>query len=163
MDRNSIVDEIRKSCFSRGASIGGDPHAEFITKLAYLLRKNNYRVEEEHDLLYNHLTLRTGRVRREHGIIDLFAERAHDFYGERGNHTIAIEYDSHRSLKYKSIEKLLQSNADTLIGIVGNGELSDNKERILEVMNVSGTVHEKVLLITMFDKASEEVYVRTRR
>lgn len=157
MGSQSIVEEIKKLCFSGGASIGGDPHTEFITDLAYLLRKNNYRVEVEHDLLYKHQTLRTRRVQRELGIIDLFAERAHDLFGKGGNHTIAIEYDSQWSLKYKSIEKLLQSNADTLIGIVGNGTLSDNKERILEVMDGSGIINRKVLLVAVSEKASEEI------
>ena len=153
MGSQSIVDEIKRLCFSRGASIGGDPHSEFIMNLEYLLRKNNYRVENGHDLLYKHLTLKTGRVQREHGIIDLFAEGL--------NHTIAIEYDSHRSLKYKSIEKLLQSNADILIGIVGDGTLNYNKERILEVMGGSGITDKKVLLLAVAEKASEEVYRQT--
>jgi hypothetical protein len=153
MSGQSIVEEIKKLCFSRGASIGMDQHPEFIMNLEYLLRTHNYRVENEYHLPYSHRTLKTGRVQREHGIVDLLA------YG--WNHKIAIEYDSKISLKYKSIEKLLQSDADILIGIVGNGTLNHNKERILEVMNGSRITDRKVLLITMSDKAFEEVYWRT--
>jgi len=96
-----------------------------------------------------HRTFKTGRVQRHWGYIDLLADD--------GNHKIAIEYDGRRSLKYKSIEKLLQSNADTLIGIVGNGVLNPNIERVLEVMEGSGIMDRKVLLIAVSEKDSEEI------
>jgi hypothetical protein len=149
MGSQSIVDEVKKLCFSRGASIGGDPHREFITNLEHLLRTRNYRVEKEYRLLYNHRTLKTGKVQRVHGDVDLFAEG--------WNHKIAIEYDGLISLRYKTIEKLLQSNADILIGIVGNGTLNDNKERILKVMDDLRIKNRKLLLIAVSEKASEEV------
>ena len=83
------------------------------------------------------------------GYIDLLADDR--------NHKIAIEYDGHKSLEHSSIEKLLQSNADTLVGIVGNGRLNPNIERILEVIENSGTMNKKVLLIAVSEKDSEEI------
>lgn len=143
-----IVDEIKKLCFS-GARIGGNSHSQFITNLGYLLQTHNYRVQHEYPISYMHRTLKTGIVQRRWGHIDLFADS--------WDHKIAIEYDDHRILKYKSIEKLLHSNADTLIGIVGNGLLDNNIERILEVMEGLGILDKKVLLIAIPKKASEEI------
>jgi len=149
MRSQQIIEEIKNLCFSSGASIGSDLHSEFIMNLEYLLRTHNYRVEHEYALSYDHRTLRTGTVQRQQGYIDLFAAG--------WNQRIAIEFDSRRSLKYKSIEKLLQFDADILIGIVGNGTLSYNRERILEVMDYLGIIDRKVLLIGVSEKSSEEI------
>jgi len=149
LDIQSVVCEIKKLCFSGGASIGGDLHSELITNLGYMLRTLNYRVQHEHPVSYMHRTLKTGRAQRYWGYIDLLADG--------GSHKIAVEFDGSRSLKYKSIEKLLQSDADTLIGIVGNGLLIPNIERVLEVMESSGIMNKKVLLIAVSEKDSEEI------
>jgi len=145
-----IIEKIKNLCFnSAGASIGTDPHSEFIMSLEFLLRTNSYRTVCESPIFFDHRTLRTGRMTKQQGYIDLFATGR--------NENIAIEFDRHRSLKYKSIEKLLQFDADILIGIVGNGALNYNKERILEVMNALEITDRKVLIIAMSEKTCEEV------
>lgn len=150
MSDQLIIEAIKSLCFNQDARISGDFHSWFVRNLAQLLRTQNYRVERESPLFHDHLTLRTRKVRGKQGYVDLFAT------GCNGQ-TIAIEFDSGISLRYNSIEKLLQSDADILIGIVSGGTLSHNRERILEVMSKSGITDRKVLLIVMSSKTSEEV------
>ena len=129
--------------------MGSNLHPLLIMNLERLLRMYNYKVQRESPLFHDHLTLSTGNVQGKQDYVDLL--------GIGWNCTIAIEFDSCKSLRYNSIEKLLQSDADVLIGIVKDGTLNYNKERILEVMNESGITDRKVLLIVMSEKSSEEV------
>ena len=53
-----------------------------------------------------------GRITRLRDFEDLSRRGRIDIYAQRDNLKIAIEFDSGASMKYKSIEKLLQSNAN---------------------------------------------------
>ena len=149
LDIQSIVNEIKKLCFSCSASMGGCSHSGLVTNLGRMLRTLNCPVQHDYPVSFMHRTLKTGRVQRHWGYIDLFVDSE--------DHRIAVEFDGGRSLRYKSIEKLLQCDADVLVGIVGNGLLSLNIERVLEVMESSGIMNRKVLLIAVSEKDSEEI------
>ena len=91
MSDQSIIEDIKKLCFSQDARIGGDFHTWFVGALAQLLRTHSYTVEHESPLFHDHLTLRTGRIRDKQGFLDLFAT------GLDGR-KIAIEFDDGMSL-----------------------------------------------------------------
>ena len=129
-----------------------------VDNLARLLVRNNFRVEGESPIFHDHQTLRTGDFRMKQGYIDLIA------HGK--DQKIAIEFDSGTSLKYKSIEKLLQCDADVLLGIVKGRSRSHNspeallgynRRKILDVMHGLRVYSKKLLLIIMSEKISEEI------
>lgn len=150
-----IVEEIKKSCFNQDIQSRKNLHALLIDNLISLFRRNNYRVEIESSILRNHLRLRNGVVQGGKGYVDLLA------IGQ--NQKIAIEFDSGATLRYNSIEKLLQSDADILIGIVRGYSypqwelLDDNRMKIHKVMKYSGIYDRKLLLIIISEKTSEEI------
>ena len=153
----NVIEEIKNLCFSQNIQTRANLHSALINSLADLLRRNDFKVEFESPIFHEHLTLKTRVVEGTQGYIDLLA------FGK--NQTIALEFDSGMSLKYKSIEKLLQCDADILFGIV-RGEsrwlnskaiLDYNRERILSVMRGRMIYDRKVLLLILSEKISEEI------
>ena len=157
LKKPNTIEEIKSLCFSQDIQTRQNLHSLMINNLARLLVRNNFRVEVESPIFHDHLTLRTRVMEKTQGYIDLVA------FGT--SLKIAIEFDSRRSLKFKSIEKLLQCDADVLLGIVcGQSKGSDyrtdldyNRERVLGVMRGLGIYNRKVLLIILSEKISEEV------
>lgn len=47
----------------------------------------------------------------------------------KGKFRIAVEYDHHEVIKWKSFQKIVQIKPDVAIGVVGLGELKPNLER----------------------------------
>ncbi len=47
----------------------------------------------------------------------------------KGKFKVAIEYDHHEVIKWKSFQKIVQIKPDVAIGITGNGDLEPNVER----------------------------------
>jgi len=118
-----IVEEIRNLCFSQDIQNRKNLHSLLIDKLVTLFMRNNFRVVVESPVFHDHLTLKTGVVEGKQGYVDLLA------IGQ--NQKIAIEFDSGTSLKFKSIEKLLQCDANILLGIVRGRSTSFNSETTL--------------------------------
>jgi hypothetical protein len=72
---------------------------------------------------------------------------------------IAIEFDSGVHLKFKSIEKLFQADADVCIGIVRGKEnvLEENIERIEEITKESGFLKKDFRLIVLTERTAHKV------
>ena len=47
----------------------------------------------------------------------------------KGKFRVAVEYDHHALIKWKSLKKIVQIKLDVAIAITGNGELGPNLER----------------------------------
>ncbi|KKN31936.1 hypothetical protein LCGC14_0818850, partial [marine sediment metagenome] len=95
---------------------------EFIQQELYeFLRDNGYDTYFEYYQEYYHKF----RGTRQQGKTRLIENGRVDIYAIKDIEAIAIEFDSGATLKWKSIEKLLQSNAQYCFGIV-SGAKSDN-------------------------------------
>ena len=52
-----------------------------------------------------------------------------DLVARKGKFRVAVEYDHHEVIKWKSFQKIVQIKPDVAIGIAGLGRLSPNLER----------------------------------
>ncbi len=52
-----------------------------------------------------------------------------DLVARKGKFRVAIEYDYHELIKWKSFQKIVQIKPDVAIAITGNGNLGPNLER----------------------------------
>ncbi len=82
-----------------------------------------------------------------------------DLVGIKNEQKIAIEFDSGVHLKFKSIEKLFQTDADVCIGFVRGKEnsLEENIERIKKITKESGFSKEDFWLIILTEKIAHKV------
>ena len=90
-------------------------HDETVNQIEQIFRKNGFYTTREY-LIYK---LKDGSNRA--GRIDLVARK--------GKFRVALEYDHHSLIKWKSFQKIVQIKSDVAIGIVGNGNLEPNVER----------------------------------
>jgi len=159
LGEHEIVEEIKKICFAQDIGRRSILHDSLIDDLFDLLRNYNYYVIAECPIVYTHLS-RKGITSRRQGYMDLLAIGY--------NHRISIEFDSGITLKYKSIEKLLQSDVDIRIGIVRGKRnnaflLQDNSEKIYEVAGYSQIFDKKLLLIIIFEGICKEMPFTVRK
>ena len=90
-------------------------HNDTINQLEMIFRKNGYYTTREYPIYkMKDKPERAGRI---------------DLIARRGKFRVAIEYDHHRLIKWKSFQKMVQINPDAAIGIAGLGELAENLER----------------------------------
>jgi hypothetical protein len=52
-----------------------------------------------------------------------------DLVARKGKFRVAVEYDHHEVIKWKSFQKIVQIKPDITIGIAGKGDLEPNLER----------------------------------
>jgi hypothetical protein len=98
-------------------------HINFLRRLKFYFKTQYLGVRREYALKYQSIHRKTGELSWKTGLIDLvvFIE---------AKKLIAVEFDSGKKLKYKSLEKLLYSNSEVLIGIVrGSHKESYEKNR----------------------------------
>ena len=55
-----------------------------------------------------------------------------DLVARKGKFRVAVEYDHHQVIKWKSFQKIVQIKPDVAIGIAGKGDLEPNIERALK-------------------------------
>ncbi len=141
-----MIDDLAQICFLELKS-KDNLHSNLLSKLQLFLIGEGYHVMREYPIDFNTIRRRTRKEFVKLGYIDIYAEKRnrsllnYTSSKELNNNSplnIAIEFDSGNLLKYKSIEKLLQSGADTCLGIVrGKSKATDltslNIERIREI------------------------------
>ena len=90
-------------------------HDDTVSQIGGIFRKNGFYTTREYPIY--RLKDNSGRA----GRIDLVARK--------GKFRVAVEYDHHVLLKWKSFQKIVQIKPEVAIGIVGNGNLEPNMER----------------------------------
>lgn len=121
-------------------------------ELFTFFRENGFDAFFEYELEYYHIyrgTKNTGKIKLiENGRIDIYAKK--------DNIEVAVEFDSGATLKWKSIEKLLQCDAQYCFGIVSGAK--SNKTLILNMYDEKNlwkcqlTLQEQIL---MYDDKKE--------
>jgi hypothetical protein len=96
----------------------GIRHDNTITQIEQIFRKNGFYTTREYPIFK--MKDESGRS----GRIDLVARK--------GKFRVAVEYDHHSSIKWKSFQKLVQIKPETAIAITGMGDLAPNVKRALK-------------------------------
>jgi hypothetical protein len=90
-------------------------HNDTVSQIERLFRKKGFYTTREYPIFK--IKDKSGRA----GRIDLVARK--------GKFRVAIEYDHHGLIKWKSFQKIVQIKPDVAIAITGNGSLGPNLER----------------------------------
>ena len=90
-------------------------HDETVNQIEQIFRKNGFYMTREYPIY----KLKDGSGRA--GRIDLVARK--------GKFRVAVEYDHHEVIKWKSFQKIVQIKTDVAIAISGNGTLQLDIER----------------------------------
>ena len=100
-------------------------HNETVSQIEQIFRKYGFYTTREYPIY----KLRDGSGRA--GRIDLVARK--------GKFRVAVEYDHHRLIKWKSFQKIVQIRPEVAIGITGNGNMKPNFDRALKYINKGAT------------------------
>ena len=90
-------------------------HNETVSQIEHAFRKYGFYTTKEYPIY----RIQNGSDRA--GRIDLVARK--------GKFRVAVEYDHHGLIKWKSFQKIVQIRPDVAIAITGNGSLEPNLER----------------------------------
>ncbi|MEM0144122.1 MAG: hypothetical protein QXL94_09345 [Candidatus Parvarchaeum sp.] len=90
-------------------------HNDTVSQIEHVFRKNGFYTTREYPIY----EIKDGSSRA--GRIDLVARK--------GKFRVAVEYDHHEVIKWKSFQKIVQIKPDVAIGIAGKGDLEPNLER----------------------------------
>lgn len=144
MEATSLIDEIRSFCSHSDAN-GPVSHQTFLQELGAHLSSYGYRPHREYPSSFLSLRRRDNTSRLKRGFIDLLLDK--------NNLTIGIEYDNGNRLRFRNIEKLLQSHLTISVGIVRtSSSISENVSRIKRVMGEQKLFSEFWLLSIQDDK-----------
>ncbi len=115
MDIIPIIDEIIKEV---------NPlikHDDTVSQIEQVFRKNRFYTTREYPIY----KIKDGSGRA--GRIDLVARK--------GKYRVAVEYDHHEVIKWKSFQKIVQIKPDVAVAIAGKGDLEPNTERARKYLN----------------------------
>lgn len=90
-------------------------HDETVSQIEQVFRKSMFYTRREYQIY----KIKDGSGRA--GRIDLVARK--------GKFRVAVEYDHHSLIKWKSFQKIVQIKPEVAIAITGNGDLQPNIER----------------------------------
>ncbi|MCJ7712968.1 hypothetical protein MUO66_00715 [Candidatus Bathyarchaeota archaeon] len=156
MTSEEIVDKIKEWCFSQESSTYDD-HNRFQEQLVNFLRENDWDAYKEYELEnYSKLSEKTEKIKDQIGFIDIVA------FGH--NKKILIEYDNTNILKFKSICKLLYSEANFLIGIVHGKRgkpflIFENSVKIKKTAKEIDVTDKSIFVLVIENKIAEWVHV----
>ena len=124
-------------------------HRNVLDGLRALFAKGGYKVHLEYPIHFKSRIRKSGDWISRDGNLDLVAVK--------NGRKIAIEFDTGVRLKFKSIEKLFQVDADLRIGIIKgksnrSGSLDVNIERFEQLTKEFGGFKNKVWLIVLSEK-----------
>ncbi|MEM3265436.1 MAG: hypothetical protein QXS81_05425 [Candidatus Micrarchaeaceae archaeon] len=105
----SVINQIIEECNPKLE------HNDTVSQIERVFRKNGFYTTREYPIY----KIKDGSDRE--GRIDLVARK--------GKFRVAVEYDHHALIKWKSFQKIAQIKPDVAIGIAGEGALGPNIER----------------------------------
>ncbi len=150
----TVLEQVKRLCFRVNFEDREGLHRDVIERLKALFANGGYKVHLEYPIHFESRIRKSGdRISRD-GNLDLFAFK--------NGRKIAIEFDTGVHLKFKSIEKLFQVNADICIGIIRGrfnslGSLNSNVDRIEQVKRELGAFKKNFRLIILAEKIAKEM------
>lgn len=153
-----LIDKLMNEAFSfymtffkRDQSV--EFHNSFIKNLKRFLEIEGFKTKLEHKLNFNYYSKKRNSYIMRSGKIDLCAFKM--------NLSLALEFDSHSTLKNKSIEKLIESNCDICIGIaIGITNQNTSKEyysKILKNLLINDNFSKSFWLLILSEKSIEKI------
>jgi len=148
---SGIIDKVKGLCFSVHVEDRQGLHRTVIDKLKRMLIEGGYRVHLEYPICFESRIRKSGDKIRREGNVDLV--------GIKNGRKIAVEFDSGVHLKFKSIEKLYQVDADMCIGVIRGkaNVLEENIERIKGVTKDFGFLEKDFWLIVLTERIAHKV------
>ncbi len=113
-------------------------HNETVKQIEKIFRTNGFYTTREYPIF----RIRNGSWRA--GRIDLVARK--------GKYRVAIEYDHHMLIKWKSFQKMVQIKPDVAIAISGRGEMKPNFDRAIKYIKY---LHSTLHVVTLKEKKYE--------
>lgn len=130
MTIQNFLEIIKELCFkfSVGFLSRRETHKKLLSQLKDIFTQQNYITILEYPITFKYLKIKDKSIWYRQWYIDLFCYNS--------KYKIAIEFDSWSSLKYKSIEKLIQVDSNMSIGIIkwnlNRENTPNNINRIIE-------------------------------
>ncbi len=145
----TVIDEVKRMCFSINIENREGLHRNVLDGLKVLFAKGGYKVHLEYPIHFKSRIRKSGDWISRDGNLDLVAVK--------NGRKIAIEFDTGVHLKFKSIEKLFQVDADLCIGIIKGksnkrGSLDANIERFEQLTEEFRGFKNNVWLIVLSEK-----------
>ena len=145
----TVVEQVKSVCFRANIENREGLHRNVLDGLKALFAKGGYKVHLEYPIHFKSRIRKSGDWISRDGNLDLVAVK--------NGRKIAIEFDTGVRLKFKSIEKLFQVDADLRIGIIKgksnrSGSLDVNIERFEQLTKEFGGFKNKVWLIVLSEK-----------
>ena len=109
---------------------GANPKIEYndtVKQIEQIFRENGFYTTREYPIFK--IKDKSGRA----GRIDLVARK--------GKFRVAIEYDHHGLIKWKSFQKIVQIKPDVAIGIAGKGDMEPNLERATKYKHLKSAMY----------------------
>lgn len=134
----------------------GGYHDLYLSDLEAWLRAKGYETARERSITYEHRDRKSDAICLTRGLIDLCARNK--------DHEVAVEFDNGKRLKFKSIEKLNNSYADILVGVIVGGAddkgVRSNHQRFSEIAGNNSSVNRDVWLIILSERRIELLSVQ---
>lgn len=109
MEKKLIIDKLKERLFNGEIASRTDSHRRVLNELVEIFQDLGFTTKKEKETIFNSISVHKSIKTQKRGFID--------FYAKKGDFVVAVEFDSGARLKYKSIEKLIQSEANLCIGI----------------------------------------------
>jgi len=147
----TVIEQVKRVCFSVNVENREGLHCDVLNRLKALFVNGGYKVHLEYPIHFE------SRIRKSGGKV--FRDGNLDLVAFKNGRKIAIEFDTGVHLKFKSIEKLFQVDADMCIGIIKGrlntlGSLNANVERIEQVRGEIGAFKKNFWLIILTEKVA---------
>ena len=147
----TVIEQVKRVCFSVNVENREGLHCDVLNRLKALFVNGGYKVHLEYPVHFESRIRKSGDKVSRDGNLDLVAFK--------NGRKIAIEFDTGVHLKFKSIEKLFQVDADMCIGIIKGrlntlGSLNANVERIEQVRGEIGAFKKNFWLIILTEKVA---------
>ena len=145
----TFLEQVKSVCFNANIENREGLHRNVLNGLKALFAKGGYKVYLEYPIHFKSRIRKSGDWISRDGNLDLVAIKK--------GRKIAIEFDTGVRLKFKSIEKLFQVDADLCIGIIKcksnrSGSLDVNIERFEQLIEEFGNLKKNVWLIVLSEK-----------
>ncbi|KPL22792.1 MAG: hypothetical protein AMJ75_07400 [Phycisphaerae bacterium SM1_79] len=150
----TVLEQVKNVCFNANIENRDGLHCNVLHGLKALFAKGGYKVYLEYPIHFKSRIRKSGDWIFRDGNLDLVAIKE--------GRKIAIEFDTGVRLKFTSIEKLFQVDADLCIGIIKgrsnrSGSLDVNIERFEKLTKEVGNLKKNVWLIVLSEKIIHEV------
>ena len=150
----TVIDQVKRVCFGIDIEDREGLHRAVLGRLKRLFVKGGYKVHLEYPISFKSRIRKSGDWISRDGNVDLVAAK--------NGRQIAVEFDTGVRLKFKSIEKLFQIDADLCIGIIKgksntSGSLDKSIERFERLKEELGFPKKNIWLIVLSEKIVHKV------